>query len=62
PTVAGFTADRYGLQFAMWTSAAGAILACVLSFGLVETAPAVLRKRALAGATTRLDTQNLGGR
>lgn len=63
PTVAGFAADRYGLQFAMWTSATGAILACVLSFGLVETAPAVLRKRALAGAVAnRLDTQNLGGR
>lgn len=63
PTVAGFAADKYGLQFAMWTSATGAILACVLSFGLVETAPAVLRKRALAGtAATRLDTQNLGGR
>ncbi|OXI31158.1 MFS transporter [Burkholderia sp. AU16741] len=63
PTVAGFAADSYGLQFAMWTSAAGAILACVLSLGLVETAPAVLHKRALAGATAgRLDTPNLGGR
>ncbi|MDF3089184.1 MFS transporter [Burkholderia semiarida] len=62
PTVAGFAADKYGLQFAMWTSAAGAILACVLSFGLVETAPAVLRKRALTGATARLDVQNLGRR
>lgn len=62
PTVAGFTADKYGLQFAMWTSAAGAILACVLSFGLVETAPAVLRKRALDGAAPCFDTQNLGGR
>lgn len=63
PTVAGFAADKYGLQFAMWTSAIGAILACLLSFGLVETAPAVLRRRALAGAAAnRLDTQNLGGR
>ncbi|VWD21752.1 MFS transporter [Burkholderia contaminans] len=63
PTVAGFAADKYGLQFAMWTSAAGAVLACVLSFGLVETAPAVLRKRALAGtAASRLDAHNLGGR
>ena len=44
-------------------SAAGAILACVLSFGLVETAPAVLRKRAPAGsAASRLDAHNLGGR
>ncbi|AOI59109.1 MFS transporter [Burkholderia diffusa] len=62
PTIAGFAADKYGLQFAMWTSAAGAILACVLSFGLVETAPAVLRKRTLDGTAARLDTQNLGGR
>ncbi|WP_333997456.1 MFS transporter [Burkholderia gladioli] len=62
PTVAGFAADKYGLNFAMWTSAAGAIFACVLSFGLVETAPAVLRKRAPAGATARLDTQSLGRR
>jgi predicted MFS family arabinose efflux permease len=62
PTVAGFAADKYGLQFAMWTSATGAIVACVLSCGLVETAPAVLRKRALVGvAASRLDTQNLGG-
>ncbi|KWF67708.1 MFS transporter [Burkholderia pseudomultivorans] len=63
PTVAGVAADRYGLSFAMWMSAAGAVLACVLSFGLVETAPAVLRRRALAGAAAnRLDTPNLGGR
>ncbi|MEX3670539.1 MFS transporter [Paraburkholderia phenoliruptrix] len=61
PTVAGFAADKYGLQFAMWTSSAGAVLACLLSFGLVETAPAMLRKQALAGARTRLDTQNIGG-
>jgi sugar phosphate permease len=63
PTVAGFAADRYGLSFAMWTSAAGAIFACVLSFYLVETAPEVLRKRALRGASASLlDTRNLGGR
>jgi len=62
PTVAGFAADKYGLQFAMWMSAVGAILACVLSFALVETAPAVLRRRALACAAARLDTQNVGGR
>jgi MFS family permease len=62
PTVAGFAADRYGLSFAMWTSATGAIAACALSFGLVETAPAVLRKRARAGvAASRLDAQRFGG-
>ncbi|WP_321873906.1 MFS transporter [Burkholderia ubonensis] len=63
PTVAGFAADRFGLSFAMWTSAAGAILAGLLSFGLVETAPAVLRRHARAGdAVQRLDAPNPGGR
>lgn len=63
PTVAGIAADRYGLSFAMWMSACGAIVACLLSFGLVETAPAVLRKRALAAAgENALGVQNLGGR
>lgn len=63
PTAAGFAADRYGLSFAMWLSACGAIVACLLSFGLVETAPAVLRKRALAEAAGKpLGMQNIGGR
>ncbi|MFP6561121.1 MFS transporter [Paraburkholderia sp. B3] len=63
PTAAGFAADRYGLSLAMWLSASGAIVACLLSFGLVETAPAVLRKRALAEAAGKpLGMQNLGGR
>jgi MFS family permease len=63
PTAAGFAADRYGLSFAMWLSAGGAIVACLLSFGLLETAPAVLRKRALAEAAGKpLGMQNIGGR
>ncbi|MBU9547215.1 MFS transporter [Burkholderia multivorans] len=63
PTVAGFAADRFGLSFAMEMSAAGALVAGLLSIGLVETAPAVLRRRALASAAARrFDTQNPGGR
>jgi sugar phosphate permease len=62
PTVAGFAADRYGLSLAMWMSAAGAILAGILSFGLVETAPAVLRRRAAAHGARQFDGQSVGGR
>ena len=62
PTVAGFAADRYGLSLAMWMSAAGAILAGILSFGLVETAPAVLRRRAVANGARQFDGQSVGGR
>ena len=64
PTVAGFAADQYGLSIAMWTAAGGAVLACLLSLGLVETAPAVLRRRQ-RGATPDafvLPAQGAGGR
>lgn len=43
PTVAGFASDRFGLPVAMWMSAIGALVAGVLSLGLVETAPARTR-------------------
>ncbi|NML31496.1 MFS transporter [Paraburkholderia antibiotica] len=63
PTVAGLAADKYGLSVAMWMSSGGALLACLLSFGLVETAPAVLDRRALAGrAAASLGVRNAGGR
>lgn len=39
PTLAGLAADRWGLDVVMWVAAAGALLAGVLSLGLVETAP-----------------------
>ncbi|MGV7211516.1 MFS transporter [Oxalobacteraceae bacterium A2-2] len=62
PTIAGFAADRYGLSLAMWMSAAGAILAAVLSLGLVETAPAVLRRRTPAHGLRQFDQHSVGGR
>lgn len=63
PTVAGFAADQYGLSVAMWTSAGGAIVACLLSMGLVETAPAALRRRKSAGADPlAFGAQQAGGR
>lgn len=49
PTVAGFAADQYGLPVAMWMSAGGALIACLLSFGLKETAPLVLQRRQTSG-------------
>ncbi|KVN25978.1 MFS transporter [Burkholderia pyrrocinia] len=62
PTIAGFAADRYGLSFAMWMSSGGAVLACLLSVGLVETAPAVLRRRGIGGdADGAFNAQNAGG-
>jgi len=39
PTIAGFAADIYGLQIVMWIAAGGSLLATILSFFLVETAP-----------------------
>lgn len=40
PTIAGFAADMYGLQIVMWIASGGSLLATLLSFFLVETAPA----------------------
>lgn len=63
PTVAGFAADQYGLSVAMWTSAGSAIVACLLSTGLVETAPGVIRRNESAGADSlALGAQQAGGR
>ncbi|WP_304308608.1 MFS transporter [Pseudacidovorax intermedius] len=63
PTVAGFAADQYGLSVAMWTSVGGAIVACLLSMGPVETTPAVIRRRKSAGAAPlALGVQQAGGR
>ncbi|WP_067456196.1 MFS transporter [Actinomadura macra] len=45
PLVAGWASDTWGLQSAMFIAAGGAALVVALSFGLRETAPAVLRRR-----------------
>ena len=45
PLVAGRASDIWGLDAAMYIAAGGAVLVVALSFGLRETAPAVLRRR-----------------
>ena len=39
PSIAGYTADIYGLNAPMWISAGGALAAAVTSLFLIETAP-----------------------
>ncbi|MEV1003777.1 MFS transporter [Nonomuraea sp. NPDC050202] len=48
PMVAGWAADQWGLQAAMFIAAGGALVVVALCFALKETAPAVLRRRAAA--------------
>ncbi len=48
PTVGGMLADAYGLQAPMLLAAAGALVGGLLGFGLKETAPRVLARRAPA--------------
>ncbi|WP_216213920.1 MFS transporter [Amycolatopsis aidingensis] len=50
PLVAGWASDIWGLQSAMFIAAGGAVLVVLLSLGLRETAPMVLRRRAAAAA------------
>ncbi|TYK49662.1 MFS transporter [Actinomadura decatromicini] len=47
PLVAGRASDIWGLDAAMFIAAGGAALVVLLSFGLRETAPAVLRRKAV---------------
>ncbi|WP_217185628.1 MFS transporter [Streptomyces sp. AC495_CC817] len=46
PMIAGHASDVWGLQTAMFISAGGAVGVVLLSLGLRETAPRVLRRRA----------------
>lgn len=39
PTVAGIASDEFGLSAPLWIAAVGALLAAIIGFGLVETAP-----------------------
>ncbi|MFE7116634.1 MFS transporter [Streptomyces sp. NPDC057654] len=50
PVIAGRASDAWGPQTAMFISAGGAVVVVLLSFGLRETAPEVLRRRALREA------------
>ena len=51
PSVAGYAADLSGLQAPLWIMLGLAIAAGILAFGLRETAPRVLRRRALLAAS-----------
>ncbi|MBE3007777.1 MFS transporter [Microbispora sp. NEAU-D428] len=51
PVISGWASDLWGLQTAMFIAAGGALIVVLLSFGLRETAPAVLRRRAAAEVT-----------
>jgi len=46
PTLAGMAADRYGLTAPLWIMLCLPVAACLLSFGLRETAPRKLAARA----------------
>lgn len=48
PFVSGYAADRFGLQAPLWIMFGLCILAGLLAFGLRETAPRVLARRAQA--------------
>jgi len=48
PFVSGYAADRFGLQAPLWIMLGLCILAGLLAFGLRETAPRVLARRAQA--------------
>ncbi|MDF5758289.1 MFS transporter [Spongiactinospora sp. TRM90649] len=52
PVIAGWASDQWGLSTAMFIAAGGAVLVVALSFGLRETAPAVLRRRSLGVQAT----------
>ncbi|MGP4046988.1 hypothetical protein [Streptomyces sp. 2A115] len=49
PVIAGRASDAWGLQTAVFISVGGAVV--LLAFGLRETAPRVLRRRAERAAT-----------
>ncbi|GAB2916699.1 MFS transporter [Streptomyces heilongjiangensis] len=51
PVIAGRASDVWGLQTAMFISTGGAVAVVLLSLGLRETAPRVLRRRAERAAT-----------
>jgi MFS family permease len=51
PIIAGYAADIYGLKAPFWIAAGGAVIALVLSFFLVETAP----RKVAAAAAARVD-------
>ena len=60
PSLAGYAADRVGLQAPLWMMAGLALVATLLALGLRETAPRVLGERALCSPFGgREDSQNV---
>ncbi len=45
PTLAGYAADRFGLQAPLWIMCALPLAASMLALGLRETAPRLVRAR-----------------
>ncbi|HEY1933252.1 MAG TPA: MFS transporter [Acetobacteraceae bacterium] len=50
PVVGGIVADHFGLPAALWLAVGAQILMAALVIGIVETAPRVVRRRALSAA------------
>ncbi|MGH8264534.1 MAG: MFS transporter [Steroidobacterales bacterium] len=50
PTIAGYFADRVGLQAPLWLMFGLTVVSGLLAFGLKETAPRVVARRALSAA------------
>jgi fucose permease len=50
PFIAGYIADRVGLQAPLWIMFGLTIVSGLLAFGLKETAPRVVARRALSAA------------
>ncbi|MEV0261810.1 MFS transporter [Streptomyces sp. NPDC050617] len=55
PVIAGRASDAWGPESAMFISAGGAVAVVLISFGLRETAPEVLRRRAAREAARALE-------
>jgi MFS family permease len=51
PVLAGWSADRFGLDSVMWLMAACSVISAAIALLIVETAPVALRKRAQNGAS-----------
>jgi cyanate permease len=51
PSVAGFAADRVGLQAPLWMMLGLTLASGLLAFGLRETAPRILRRTSALAAT-----------
>jgi len=58
PTIAGYLADKVSPAAPFWMAAGGSLLACIVSFGLKETAPLKLKKRGIDVSVNGLDVSD----